>query len=48
MSFNFIKHQRKFFAMQNYTAANNPKVFMEIGIAGKSQGKLVFEVNKKN
>ena len=47
MSFNFFKHQRKFFAMQNYTAATNPKVFFEIAISGKSSGKLVFEVNNK-
>jgi hypothetical protein len=45
MSFNFLKYQRRFFAMQNYRAETNPKVFMEISISGKSAGKLVFEVN---
>ena len=44
MSFNFLKYQRKFFAMQNYRAATNPKVFFEISAAGKPSGKLVFEV----
>jgi hypothetical protein len=46
MSFNFLKTQRKFFAMQNYRHATNPRVFMEIAANGKPCGKLVFEVNK--
>jgi hypothetical protein len=47
MSFNFLKYQRRFFAMQNYRAATNPKVFMDISISGKPAGKLVFEVKKE-
>ena len=35
---------RRLFATYNYSAASNPKVFMEVSKDGQSAGKLVFEL----
>ena len=35
---------RRLFATYNYSAATNPKVFLQVSKNGQSQGKMVFEL----
>ena len=37
--------QRRFFALYNYQAASNPRVFMEVERNGAPLGRLEFEVS---